>query len=199
MIYIFDELEKVDDEYLKNCEGSLSQERRDKILRLKTPGAKIQSAIAYMLLRYALHCEYNIDEAVLFEYNHKGKPALKDYPHIHISLSHCKTAAACALSESEIGVDIQDIRPVTDRLLRRVLTENEYIKCKNSASPKEYFCRAWTIKESIIKKTGQGIGETLFKINSENIKDVTIYRGNNYYCCVTEVNMKEEKISIGAL
>jgi len=189
MIYIFDELDKVDDEYLKNCEMFLSAQRKAKVKRLKTFQGKLQSTMVYILLRHALHLEYAIDEAVIFEYNENRKPYLKDYPHIYFSLSHCKSAVACTISESEIGVDIQDIRPVTDRLAKRVLTDNEYNEFLKSTSPDEYFCKIWTIKEAYLKKTGQGIGSILSEIDTNKIKDITLVQDKNYYCCATESDM----------
>jgi len=199
MIYIYDELNFLDDKFLEQNEKRLSRERNAKIKRLKTYQNKLQSATVYLLLRYALHCEYDINEAVVFNYSDKGKPLLKDYPHIHFSLSHCKSAVSCALSDKEIGVDIQDVRPVTSRLANRVLTEDEFKQFINSKSPNEYFCKVWTIKEAYLKKTGQGIGAALFEVETNNIKDITIFQEKNYYCCATEISMEVQKIGKGAL
>jgi len=185
MIYIFDELDKLDEEFLQNCDKQLSSQRRDKIKKHKTVKSKIQSAVVYLLLRQALSSEFGIDEAVEFVYNKNGKPQLKDYPHIHFCLSHCKTAAACVLSDNEVGVDVQHITPVSQSLAKRVLTEDKFLEFQTSQAPDEYFCRVWTIKESFLKLSGKGIAGILSGIDSKDITDITLFRGKDYFCCST--------------
>jgi len=218
MLYIFDELESLKDDFLERCEPLLSIQRLEKVKKFKNKDSKIQSAAVFLLLRFALYHEFDIDEAPEFVYNDNGKPSLKDYPEIHFNLSHCKTAVACALSNEEVGVDIQDVKPVKDNLIKRVLTEQEFnvmlrrehssvmfshgtkpapehyretLSPTQTITPDEYFSKLWTIKESIIKKTGQGIGDILTGINSESIDDITVINNKNYYCSVT---MKDAKI-----
>ena len=188
MLYIFDEVDKLDDLPMER----LSDERRDKALRYRFTLSRKLSVGVYLLLCLALKEEYGIEEAVLFSYNENGKPFLKDYPHIHFNLSHCKKALACAVSDSEVGVDVQDIRPVSEKVAKRVLTENEYTGYKAAQSPDEYFCEIWAVKESFLKRTGQGIREDLRKISAESITKKTVYSGDGYFCCVTgsEVQMK---------
>jgi len=188
MLYIFDEIDKLEDLPM----DFLSDERREKALKHRSPLGRKLSVGVSLLLCLALKEEYSIEEAVEFGYNEDGKPFLKDHPHIHFNLSHCKKALACAVSDSEVGVDVQDIRPVSDKVAKRVLTENEYAGYKAAQVPEDYFCRIWAVKESFLKQTGQGIRGDLRKISAESITDKTIYRGAGYFCCVTgsDVQMK---------
>jgi len=190
MLYIFDEVDRLDDLPM----DMLSSERRDKALKYRSPLSRKLSVGVYLLLCFALKEEYGIEGPVDFGYNENGKPFLKDHQHIHFNLSHCKKAVACAVSDSEVGVDVQDIRPVSDKVAKRVLTEAEYGNFKVAQAPDEYFCEIWTVKESFLKRTGQGIREDLRKISAENIIDRTVYRGDGYFCCVTGMDFQMKRV-----
>ena len=185
MLYIFEDADKIDDDIPESMISLLSGDRCAKMRRLRSSLSKKASVAAYLLLRVALVEIYSIDEAVEFEYAEKGKPLLKDYPDIHFSLSHSKSTVACAVSDVEVGVDVQNISPISDRLAKRVLTEFEYARFKESPAPDEYFCEIWTIKESYLKKTGQGIRFDLRELSADSVSDRTVYRGEDYFCCVT--------------
>jgi phosphopantetheine--protein transferase-like protein len=61
------------------------------------------------------------------------------------------------VSGTPVGIDIEKIKPVTDKLINYVCNENEreYIE---SGNDKEYrFFAVWTAKEAYFKKNG-GVG-----------------------------------------
>ena len=184
MLYIFDELDTMAEDFPDNVMPLLSRERLLKVQKLRMPQGKKASAVVYLLLRTALLECYGINEAVEFDYVGKGKPVLRDHPQIHFNLSHTKNAVACAVSDVPVGVDIQNIAPVSDRVAKRVLTEQEYNEFKESAKPDEYFCEKWTIKESYLKLSGQGIDTDMRTISADSVSEKEIHRGNDYICCV---------------
>lgn len=190
MLYIFDEMDKIDDDFLGSLAALLSKERNAKLKRLQSPQGKKASALAYLLLRFALSDIYEINEAARFDYLEKGKPVLRDYPHIHFNLSHSKNAVACAVSDVPVGVDVQHVAPIADKVAKRVLTASEYAKFKDSLTPDEYFCELWTIKESFLKQMGIGIATDLRNIEAENIKNKMIFKGSDYFCCVCGPKMQ---------
>jgi len=181
MLYIFDEMNKLNDMDI----DLLSDERREKAFRYQSKQSRKLSIGVYLLLRFALKENYDIDEAVDFEYSDKGKPSLKNHPDIYFSLSHSRNVVVCAVSDSEVGVDVQYIAPVSDKVAKRVLTDEEYDIFKKSSVKDEYFCEIWTIKESYLKKTGQGICTELRNLSADSVKAGTIHRGGDYICCVT--------------
>jgi len=184
MLYIFDGIDLLSDNFPGSKADFLSEERRKKVNKLRFNKSKKASAAAYLLLRIALKENYGINEAVEFSYGEKGKPLLKDYPLIHFSLSHSANTVACAVADFEVGVDVQQITEVKDKVAKRVLTDDEYSKYKDSLAPDEYFCEIWTIKESFLKKTGQGITKELREISADDIKNKKVYKGKDYFCCV---------------
>ena len=195
MLYLFDEIELLSDDFPGSKMPFLSVERREKILRIRSLSGKKESAAAYLLLRLALLEVYGLTEIVEFDYLDKGKPVLKGYPMIHFSLSHTKGVAACAVSDSMVGVDVQEIRTVSDKAAKRVLTDEEYGGFKTAVDPDEYFCRIWAIKESLMKKTGQGMAAAFKKMPVEKITDINVFRKKDYFCGVCGSKTKNMHIN----
>jgi len=184
MLYIFEKTDLLYDDFLKEVKPLLSDTRREKIRRLRLAKSKTSSAVVYLLLRLALMETYGINEVVEFDYCGNGKPVLKDHPQIHFNLSHTSDTAACVVADAAVGVDVQSITNVKDRVARRVLTDAEYNGFLTSPEPEKYFCEIWSIKESFLKKTGQGIAAELSEISAADIYDKMVIKGDGYFCCV---------------
>lgn len=186
-VYVFDDTDKLKNHFPARCESYLSEQRREKVNALRFAEDKKLSAAAYMLLRAALKERRGIDEPVVFSFRENGKPFLRDYPNIFFNLSHCREAAACALSCCEIGVDVQGVAPVTDSLAKRVLTGEEYALFKCSPNPELLFCEYWTAKESYLKQTGQGLNMNPGGLAVSGLKGLTAFGRAGRYCgCVSE-------------
>lgn len=128
----------------------VSEYRREKILKAKTPDAKRLSLGAELLLNLAVpnHPQYCIAEG--------GKPYFEgDYP--CFSLSHSGKYALCAVASSPLGADIEAPRKNSLKLAKRFFTQAEYESLSSAENPDDEFCRIWVIKESYIKATGQGL------------------------------------------
>lgn len=106
-----------------------------------------------------------------------GKPYLKELPELFFSLSHSETVAVCAISDREIGIDIEYHREMSpDRLLRiakRFFAPEEYdaIAEESGEAAKELFYRIWTAKEAYIKFTGEGMHRNLASFSVVPVKD----------------------------
>jgi len=194
MLYIFDEIDQMDDDIPQNLNSLLSNERKVKVDRLRSAQNKKASVIAYLLLRIALFDLYEIDEPIEFDITEKGKPSLKDYPSIFFNLSHSKNIVACVVSGAEVGVDVQKISPVMDKVAKRVLTDEEYALFNSSCEPNDYFCEIWTIKESFLKMSGHGLTKELREISASSIENKIVYRGMDYFCSICGNDIKDAKI-----
>lgn len=113
-----------------------------------------------------------------YKYGPHGKPYLEQYPEVFFSLSHSGEYVICALSEKEVGADIQMIpqyRP--DRLKReqnildRFFSETEAKQVADIGTEKgrRNFYRIWAAKEAFMKLTGKGLSRGLdtFFVNPE--------------------------------
>ncbi len=94
-----------------------------------------------------------------FCYGAKGKPYFADIP-LFFSLSHSEGRVICAVSETEIGADLQYPRELdAEKLAERFFSLEERTDWSKLA-PKErqkYFYRCWTRKEAYGKLTGEGV------------------------------------------
>ncbi len=135
--------------------------RRKQALGLRRELDRRLCAAAYLLLCRGLRAEYGMEEPPEFAYAEGGKPSLKGRSDIHFSLSHCPAAALCAIATEPIGADIERIRPYNAELARRVLNAAELRLVEASPMPEVELTRLWTMKESLLKLTGEGIRRDL--------------------------------------
>lgn len=153
MIYLFQELRTFSAQSFERSLQLLPPERKEYALHFKQPEDQKRSALAWLLLAYGLRKEYGMEAVPKFQKAASGKPF---FPGVHMpffNLSHSGDFVGCALHDQEIGLDIQKITEPRDALLRRVCTQEELASLKSSQD----FCRIWTMKESAVKLTGEGI------------------------------------------
>lgn len=161
MIYIDDDLQAL------NLDASLAQisaQRRERALRFKHEQGKRECVAAYLLLKRALREEYGIEDNPILAEREGGKPYIVGREDVHFNLSHCREAAVCAVSNREVGVDVERIRPYNDDLARYVLNDEEYSIVKSSDNPALEFTKFWTMKEALLKLTGEGIRDDLKQV-----------------------------------
>ena len=142
---------------LKSFYGKLSSQRKKKVDDLRFFADKIASASAYLLLRLVLKDGFGYEKAPLFEFGPDGKPYLADNKEIFISLSHDRSGAAACASKKEIGVDVQALFNYEDMLAERILSEKEKTRFDQESPSDALFTRMWTMKESLGKKSGEGV------------------------------------------
>lgn len=96
-----------------------------------------------------------------------GKPYLENYPQIHFNISHCKGRVVCAVGDEVVGIDVEQIHPYKDGVLRKVLSpiEKEQMETAAEVLKQELFFRFWTLKESYVKAVGCGITVPLTEIS----------------------------------
>lgn len=111
-----------------------------------------QRAAAYRLLGELTGGE------VVVEHDDKGAPYLPDHPELSVSISHCRTAVAVAVSpEGRVGIDVECRRKIGEGLLERVCTADEQAAVRAAADPTMVFLQLWTRKEAVLKLRGTGI------------------------------------------
>ena len=156
MIYYLDNVDQVEEEDLQEMLPFLSPERRETQSRYRFAKSRVQSALAYLLLRYGLIKDYGHLSVPLIEKDEKGKLFFRDDPHIHFNLSHCDKAVACVFGSAPVGVDVQHMVPYKESLAKRIMTPEEREQtlvgdCDGN------FTRLWTLKEAYGKCLGVGI------------------------------------------
>ena len=153
-LYIDDTYQEID---LNAVLPQLSEQRREQVLRFKHEGSRKQCAAAYLLLKRALKEVYGIDENPVFEYDEGGKPTLKGHSEIHFNLSHCAKAVACVVADRPVGIDVEETCRYKDNLARYAMNDEEYNQITRSDNPALTFTKLWTMKEALLKYTGEGL------------------------------------------
>ena len=153
MIYLFQELDLISNELLHQIIFSMPVARREYVQHFKLPEDQKRSALAWLLLAYGLRKEYGMEAVPKFRKAASGKPFFPEAHMPFFNLSHSGNFVGCAVHDQEIGLDIQEITEPRDSLIRRVCTQDELASLKSSQD----FCRIWTMKESAVKLTGEGI------------------------------------------
>lgn len=141
---------------------------------------------------------YNSPDDVL-RYAESGKPYVGVGSGMYVSISHSHGLCAAAVSDSEIGVDIEYIDPSRsterlNRLAERFFSADElaYIKAEADAGDAvlpERFFEVWCAKESYVKYTGAGLsglgGFSIFDLPFEVTRlRVIDTNGGSYACAV---------------
>ena len=161
MIYLCDDMKNIPADIIRETHQIMPSERRQRALRYRSDIDKNSCVLAYWLLMFGLKQEHGIAEPPIFTYGENGKPYLADYDNIFFNISHCKVGVICAISDVEVGVDIQDVRPFDIAIAKRVCTEYELEQLALCHKPERPFCKLWTIKESFVKMYGGIIADSL--------------------------------------
>lgn len=117
-----------------------------------------QRVLAEELLAYGLWKEQGVRlSALRRERTAEGKPYFPDCS-VHFNVSHCRGLVCCALSCAPVGVDGEGPRRLRQALVERACTEEELSWLGSQPDPGAAFLSLWTLKESVMKLDGRGLG-----------------------------------------
>ena len=195
---------------LKKAYKLVSKDRQEKIDFYRFDKDKKLSCGAYLLLKKLLSDE-NITDP-LFETGEYGKAYISNHENIHFNLSHSGKIVLCAISDMEVGADVEYIDPEIDLdIAKNYFYNEEYASIMKSDNPGEEFFKYWVLKESYMKYTGLGMNLELdsfeiiiddairlkddkknLKFNLFNIKNYKIGTASHYDVSeLIEVNVNE--------
>lgn len=118
------------------------------------------------LLKRAVSELYGIDtDTLTIKKGEHGKPYFSQREDICFNISHSGDYVAVMVGDSPLGVDIQTIRPVKDRMIEKLCNESEKNFVYGSNNKDRAFITLWTLKESYIKAIGTGMSFPMDEIN----------------------------------
>ena len=170
------------------------KERREKTLRYRQEKDRKQSLGAGALLRHLLQSR-KIEEAEII-YGEHGKPEISG---IHFNISHSGDYVVCAVGDGIVGCDIEKIGQFREPVVKRFFTEQEtsYINAFSGEGKKEEFYRLWTMKESYMKMTGEGLTLDSKRIEFSLGENVQVYRdGVKVSCAIKEYYLFGYKLTV---
>ena len=142
--------------------------RREKVLSYRNDIDRYLCAKSFMLLQEGLMRDYGVAGEIRFSFNRYGKPFLADHPEIHFNLSHCRKGVACAIADSPVGIDIEEIL-YDNAVARYILSEEEYREVTTSNNKAESFTKKWTEKESYLKMLGCGLLDNMKELDTGRV------------------------------
>jgi len=182
----------------------VSVEKRERIMRFKFFDDAQRCLLGDLLVRYVVCNKWGLNNNQLsFCYNEYGKPYIKNYHHIHFNISHSGEWILGAFSDKQIGIDVEQIKPIELSIAKRFFCENEYADLMglNKSDQLDYFYTIWTLKECYIKAVGKGLTIPLksigFSLESGEIKMFTKEQYNGFFFESFSIN-NNHKVSVCA-
>lgn len=144
---------------------TVTEERRKKTDKYRFPEDKYLSLGAEVLLYEALN-RFGFDRAACkggnlsFITGENGKPYIEGHGNIFFNISHSGDYVMCAVSDREVGCDIQKMGNAEPGIAERFFLPREYeaiVSQPEEEMQRKMFYRYWTLKESYLKVTGRGM------------------------------------------
>lgn len=180
-LYLLETEKLNNDEIFTKYYNILSPYRKEKTDKMRMRKDKnLSLAVGIIIDTYLKHINMN-EKDMHYGIEEYGKPYFENFKNLHFNASHSGEIAICAFSDTEVGCDIEIISKFNTDLAKRFFTQGEYefIISANEKPRDTYsqqakrFYRIWTLKESFLKLTGEGISNGLdnFEIRFKN--DIT--------------------------
>lgn len=144
----------------------LPQERQECIGRIRHEKDRYRCLGAGLLIAYGL-CQKGVERSrQIFCRGENGKPALAEMQGVYFNASHAGDYVVAAVADCEIGIDVECRRKVHGSSVRKCCTGMEQEWLKAQADRDMAFLRLWTMKESYLKWTGEGLRVPLADIET---------------------------------
>jgi len=173
-IYLVKNISEFDERFVEKCISFFPEWRKEQMLRYNFLKGRVQNAVAYLLLIYALKSEGILNELPEFSYNEHDKPFMKNYPDWYFYFSHSKTAVCCVLSKNNIGIDIEEVAAYKESVAAYISSDEEFNLLNKSDDKASEFYKLWTRKEAVSKYIGSGItGDIKNVLNNTDVRIIS--------------------------
>ena len=139
----------------------MNQSKQQRVLKYRFDEDKKRSVFGELLARRMIAERLNLDyKSIVFNQDENSKPYAENLD-IEFNISHSGELVICALGDKKIGVDIEKIRDIDDKVFNVVCTNEELSYINDESITKEEklkrFFEIWTFKEAYFKCLGTGI------------------------------------------
>ncbi len=132
--------------------------------RIKSDKTRKEKAISLMIKNKYIG-NYHIGE--------NGKPLSNEK---HFNISHKDDYLTFVIDEVPVGIDIEHIKPMKDRLADFISSEQEKAYIKDDVS----FYEIWTNKEALVKANGLGVRQKVESIPALPINGLRTFEEKTY-------------------
>lgn len=161
----------------------LSEECRQRAAAMRFEADRLRTVAGESLARQMLSERLGCTPTeVPLQYDEDGKPVVPGTG-LYVSVSHSGAYVVCVVDDAPVGVDVETVRDVDEKFMRRVCSEEELAYALRGNDRERRFWELWTAKEAIFKLTGHG---PLLKLSKLALpEDVTVCYMERYGCALT--------------
>lgn len=196
MHIIYDNINNYSTNNFKNFYSILSESEKEKFNKLIKDNDKKLLLLSRYLLKQLIEQNTNfIYDNTSIKYNENGKPMIEN---ISYNISHSNEYCAVAVSNNQIGIDIEKIRTIDLKIMDIFCTESEKKYIINSDNPYKSFFEIYCLKEAYFKMLGTNLknlkdiefsfGSTISSNSKQNITITLNYDITNYIIAIIENN-----------
>lgn len=163
-VYVINALRELSDAEFENALSKVDSGQRERIMRYRFMEDRKRGLVGVLLSKYAISKAFGIPaNEIIFEKNKYGKPHVVGRSGVHYNISHSGDYVVCAVGESPVGIDVQEIKDgsldVADRFFSK--EEKEVLAMTGEEVRRDLFCEMWSLKEAYIKCIGLGLSKPL--------------------------------------
>lgn len=169
----------------------LPESRVSRYTSYSHPSNRLQSIAGEVLSRFAIQkFTGTANKDIEIGYGENGKPFITNLENVHFNISHSGDFVVCAVSNNEVGIDVERIRKVNLRIAERYFSASELYDLMQLGEEerKTYFITLWTVKESYLKAIGKGL--------TQHLNSFTVTKSETGYQLIGNSNAESYHIEI---
>jgi len=155
----------VSDNQISLMKSLISEERRKKAEKCQFVEDTKRCILAEILILYAIRKSFNADTSeIKFDKLQYGKPVIKNHKEWCFNISHSGNWVVCAVGDHPIGIDVEEMNVWYTSIAEHFFSLHENKRIREFSHEKDRmkeFFKLWTLKESYLKKNGQGLRRRL--------------------------------------
>ncbi len=152
------------DKMFAGLRSVVSKECYAEVLGYGSKEVALRRLLGEALVRFALKKYWNLtSEDYRIDRGEKGKPFIVGVENVFFNISHSGDYVVCAVSDREIGIDIEKRTKARMEVAGRFFHGEEVAQLKMLEEDKQdqLFFNYWSVKESFLKYIGTGLARPL--------------------------------------
>lgn len=184
-LYFFDDFENLSKHNLNHYVNNMPSDRIKKYNQYSSTKNKLNCLASYLLLWFSLKQNDLIKKPPMFIYSTNKKPYLTENRNVFFNISHTSDCVICAISDNEIGVDVEKIKPINLNISKKIFTPSEKNLFEESSNKLNFILKTWTKKESYVKMNSGNIFTDCSKIDTTTLSNIQCFKHKNFIISVS--------------
>lgn len=131
--------------------GLLADDEKERMLRYKPDRSRRRFVVSRAVLKRILSEMLSEDAPeIVLTRSPEGRVLVRDWPHVHVSLSYHDTSIAVTVGKRKLGSDLEGVRPIRDGKIRASRVFRECPRAEGTDRT-EHVVHVWTLVEACAK------------------------------------------------